>query len=136
MSEQDKETYVLYNMVISKIKMADSQYSDDTKEMCEVAIMSALFEAYQIQDVYYRVLQYMRDNEIYERYLRPILELSLYPPEADNQTKGDGENTDNDEYNSKEEKSNSDSNVKTKTNTYDKISKKFIEDMFRSDNDL
>ena len=152
MSEHDKEkeleqeTYVLYNMAITKIKMADSQYSEDTKEMCEVAVMGCLLDAYQIHDVYCRVLQYLRDNNIYERYLRPILELSLYPPEIKTQSNGsgngegnsNGHGEENEGINgeSKEEKSNSDSNIKTKADTYDKISKRFIQDMFRSDNDL
>ena len=85
----------------------------------------------------------MRDNNIYERYLKPILELSLYPPEiktqgSDNAGEGSG-NSDGEEAigdSNREEKTNYDSNTKTKTDTYDKISKKFIQDMFRSDNDL
>ena len=147
MNEQEKqleqETYVLYNIAITKIKMADSQYSEDTKEMCEVAVMGTLLESYKIRDVYYRILQYMRDNNIYERYLKPILELSLYPPEiktqgSENAGEGSG-NSDGEEAigdGNREEKTNYDSNTKTKTDTYDKISKKFIQDMFRSDNDL
>ena len=31
--------------------MADSQYSEDTKEMCEVAVMGTLLESYKIRDV-------------------------------------------------------------------------------------
>ena len=147
MNEQEKqleqETYVLYNMAITKIKMTDSQYSENTKEMCEVSVMGTLLESYKIRDVYCRILQYMRDNNIYERYLKPILELSLYPPEiktqgSENAGEGSG-NSDGEEAigdGNREEKTNYDSNTKTKTDTYDKISKKFIQDMFRSDNDL
>ena len=105
--------------------------------------IEALLESYKIRDVYYRILQYMRDNNIYERYLKPILELSLYPPEiktqgSENAGEGSG-NSDGEEAigdSNREEKTNYDSNTKTKTDTYDKISKKFIQDMFRSDNDL
>ena len=129
----EQETYILYNMTITKIKMANSQYNEDTKEMCEVAVMGALSEAYQITDVYHQVLQFMRDNEIYERFLKPILELSLYPPQLKQKQNGQGRGEPS--GGDKKENSTGNDSIKTKTDKYSEISQKFIQYMFKIDDD-
>lgn len=129
----EQETYILYNMTITKIKMANSQYNEDIKEMCEVAVMGALLEAYQITDVYRQVLQFMRDNEIYERFLKPILELSLYPPQLKQKQNGQGKGKPS--SGNKKENSTGNDGIKTKTDKYSEIYQKFIQDMFKIDDD-
>lgn len=130
--EKEKESFLIYNMSICKIKMTDSQYSEDTREMCEVSILSILTEAYKIEDVYKRILSWMQKNDLYEKYIRPILELQLNPPkQKEIELKNEnGESSESEKsYNS--EKKNG--GVGTKTDRYKEISKKMIEDMFRVD---
>lgn len=129
------ELFLAYNMGVTKIKMADMQYSEDSKEMCEVAVMGVLAEVYLMRSVYENILQYMMDNGIYERYLRPILELQLNPPkEKEVESKSEnGESSENEKGDNSEKNKGKNGGVSTKTDKHREISKKMIEDMFRID---
>lgn len=138
-NNHEAETFLAYNMSVSKIQMANMQYTPNTKEMCEVAVLGTLTEAYMIPEVYERVLQYMQEHDLYERYLRPILELQFNPPQqqsGEGNGNGGGEQNDTDKKEEKQKQSDG-GGVSTKTDKNKEISKKFIEDMFRiDDNDF
>lgn len=138
-NNHEAETFLAYNMSVSKIQMANMQYTPNTKEMCEVAVLGTLTEAYMIPEVYERVLQYMQEHDLYERYLRPILELQFNPPQPQQNGEGNGNGgSGQSDADKKEEKQTQSDNkqgggVSTKTDKNKEISKKFIEDMFRID---
>ena len=138
-NSHEAETFLVYNMSVSKIQMANMQYTPNTKEMCEVAVLGTLTEAYMIPEVYERVLQYMQEHDLYERYLRPILELQFNPPQqqsGEGNGNSGGEQNDTDKKEEKQKQSDG-GGVSTKTDKNKEISKKFIEDMFRiDDNDF
>ena len=138
-NSHEAETFLAYNMSVSKIQMANMQYTPNTKEMCEVAVLGTLTEAYMIPEVYERVLQYMQEHDLYERYLRPILEVQFNPPQqqsGEGNGNSGGEQNDTDKKEEKQKQSDG-GGVSTKTDKNKEISKKFIEDMFRiDDNDF
>ena len=140
MSSEDKQeqsTFLLYNMSITELNLANNQYSEATKEMCEVAVLGTLVKAYMCQDVYLRVLQYMRDNGLYERYIKSILELQFYPPKIEESKQSEVENSSSPEKKQdKGEKGSSSGGVATKVDKYDKISKKFMHDLFNDDDNF
>ena len=129
---ETQNTFLLYNMSVTELNMANSQYSDKTKEMCEVAVLGTLTKIYACKDVYLRILQYMRDNDMYERFIKPILELQLFPPETPQSGEGKGEG-ESEEEGSESKKKGKSGGVGTKVDKYDKISKKFIQDFFNDD---
>ena len=135
-TDSNSETFLMYNMAVGKIRMANMQWSEDTKEMVEVAVMGALVEVYNGKDVYERVLSYMQENDLYERYARAILELQFNPPQVQKQA-GSGEggegNEEKQDGKTSEDKQTGNGGVSTKTDKNKEISKKFIEDMFRID---
>lgn len=135
-TDSNSETFLMYNMAVGKIRMANMQWSEDTKEMVEVAVMGALVEVYNEKDVYERVLSYMQENDLYERYARAILELQFNPPQVQKQA-GSGEggegNEEKQDGKASKDKQTGDGGVSTKTDKNKEISKKFIEDMFRID---
>lgn len=141
MSSEEKEnidTYYLYNMAISKIKMADMQYGEDSREVCELAVLATLAEIYNIKDVYERVLSYLQENELYERYLKPILELQFNPPKSqESQSQSEngegGEEGENKEYKKDAKQSKSGGGVSTKSDKFKEMSQDFINEMFRID---
>lgn len=131
MSNEDKQeqgTFLLYNMSIAELNLANNQYSEETKEMCEVAVLGTLIKAHAQQDVYLRVLQYMRDNELYERYIKSILEVQFYQPQTNVVKSEEKQSEDNADKGSS-------GGVATKVDSYDKMSKKFIQDLFKDDDD-
>lgn len=134
--ENGTETFLAYNMAVSKIQMANMQYTEKTKEMCEVAILGTLTEVYAIPEVYQRVLSYMQEHDLYERYLRAILELQFNPPQPQQVEVQEEDNGDKKQEKSQDDKQ-SGGGVSTKTDKNKEISKKFIQDMFRlDDNDF
>lgn len=144
MSSEEKEnidTYYLYNMALSKIKMANMQYGEDSKEVCELAILGTLAEIYNVKDVYERVLSYLRENELYERYLKAILELQFNPPKMQESQSQSGNSEgeegrdkgENGEYKKDTKQSKSGGGVSTKADKFKELSQDFINDMFRID---
>lgn len=139
MSSEDKQeqsTFLLYNMSITALNLANNQYSEETKEMCEVAVLGTLVKAYMCQDVYLRVLQYMRDNGLYERYIKSILEIQFYPPKTEENKSEEVQSDSSSEKQDKGEKGKSSGGVATKVDKYDKISKKFMHDLFNDDDNF
>lgn len=139
MSSEDKQeqsTFLLYNMSITELNLANNQYSEETKEMCEVAVLGTLVKAYMCQDVYLRVLQYMRDNGLYERYIKSILEVQFYPPKTEENKDKEVQSESPSEKQDKGEKGKSSGGVATKVGKYDKISKKFMHDLFNDDDNF
>lgn len=129
-----EHTFLPYNATISKVKMIDETYSEETKEMCEVALYGILMEIYNNTEVYHRVLGKMRELDLYERYIRVIFELQFNPPQEQQIATGD-----NNTSPSKPEQNNnqsSNSNVATKQDDTKEISKKFIRDIFNDDNNF
>lgn len=95
------ETFLLYNKCVGTLQAINMQYNEETKSMCNVIVFSTLADAYQIKEVYERLLNFMRENDLYERYLACILELQFNPPK---QEKQEGESSNNSEQKSSEEK--------------------------------
>lgn len=137
MSSEDKiDTFSIYNMSISKIKMANLEYSEASKEICELAVLNILQSIYHIKDVYERVLTYMQENDLYERFLKSILELQFNPPQSQEDSQSNEKSSDCGESDTKEKKQSQDGGgVKTKVDKFKEISKDFIDDMFRIDDD-
>lgn len=143
MSSEEKEknidTFSLYNMAISQIKMVGSEYKEDSKEICELAVLKILSAIYDVKDVYERVLSYMQENDLYERFLKVILELQFNSPQSqsgegdgEEGEEGNGENSDK-ESSSKEGKTSQSGGVKTKADKFKGLSKEFIDSIFRID---
>lgn len=139
MSSEDKQeqsTFLLYNMSVTELNLANNQYSEETKEMCEVAVLGTLVKAYMCQDVYLRVLQYMRDNGLYERYIKSILEVQFYPPKTEEKESEVQYDSSSEKQDKNEKKGSSSGGVATKVDKYDKISKKFMHDLFNDDDNF
>lgn len=124
------ETFLLFNELVGTIEAINLQYNNKTKSMCNVVVFGCLAKAYSIHEVYERLLCYMQENDLYERYLPCILELQFNPPpsnlvqEIEQNKKGNNEET-------KAEKG---GGIKTKKIEENKdITKIFIDNLFKDE---
>ena len=135
-NNEQENTFLSYNFAIAKIKMINENYSEQNKEMCEVALLGVLTEIMNNEEVYHRVLEAMRNLDLYERYLRCILEVQFLPKMQTGEGKGNGEQSENGNNsngnNAQNHQSNSNSNVATKADK-SKINQKFIRDLFNDE---
>lgn len=129
-------TYILYNKTISMIQLVDCKYEEEMAESFEYAIFNILQECYANQEVYERVICYLKEHDIYTRYIKPILEIqyqsavinSLPSEQLNNQGKN------NQNLLNEKNKQNTEGNLKTREDKSTKIDKNFI-NRFYSDED-
>lgn len=121
------ETFLLFNELAGTIEAINMQYNDKTKSMCNVVVFGCLVKAYSIHEVYERLLSYMQDNNLYERYLSCILELQFNPPkseEVESDIDAPDGKPDNKQRGNK-------GGVATKVDDNKSITKVFIENLFK-----
>lgn len=154
MSEENKntdctpETFFAYNEAMGMLKVTNAQYSEDTKEVCELTVFSLLTKIYYLKDVYSKILEYMQQEGIYERYARAILEIQLNPPpppqaqQSQSQESGEGDgqnNTENQNQSTQEnqqkpqDKPESGGGVATEQHRSNGITREFLNNLFRDD---
>lgn len=132
-NENSPETFLAYNEAISTLQAVDMQYEEATKNMCLVGVYAILGKIYNLKEVYCRVLEFMMENEMYEKYLPSILELQFNPPSLKtSEGNGEIEDIENKTDNPKQEGK---GGIGTKTDESTKISDHFIRDLYKDEDD-
>lgn len=129
--ENTPDNFLTYNEIIGTLNAINMQYSDESKPMCNIIVFGALIKCYNNKEIYNRVLQYMMDNDLYERYLSVILELQFNPPTKRAELSENGEDSgDKKPANSKDKGG----NLATKPNDKNEnITELFIRNLFKED---
>lgn len=121
--------FSLYMGIKGTIKQLNNQYNDSSKEIIESAISDVLYSIYNNKEVYMDIISFMRNEGIYERYIRAILELQINSPKTEI-----AQNSEISENIPKEKDTKGEHIVKTKdTDTNKDITKKFIDNLFKNE---
>lgn len=126
------ETYILYTKAISLFEMIKAQYNEDMKQSFDLAVYEILRGVYSNKEVYTRVLQYMRDEDIYARHIKPILEIQFNTPQPQSVMANSQPSNKNDEQQTKEQKT-EDSNIATDVQKNKNINQDYIRRLFDID---
>lgn len=129
--EKNINTFMLYNECIGVIKGINKQYNEDNKEISEIGVYSALYKAKNLDnDTYLKIMEYIINNNLYEKYSKPILELNYNYLET---SKQETQTNNNNNQNSKPKENNNNSNIKTQTNN--DINEMFIKRLYEDNED-